>query len=164
MRQWLLYLLLMCVTTAITVVAYRHAHAEWVVFRQAESLFSKQNYEQAIPLYQQAIRDGLVNRDAFRHLAECHEQNGTLDDAIALYESFAKTDVNDFWLQLELGGLYARHQRFESAVKTYRYALTLEPQNRTARIFLARSLTAVRMFDEAADEYKILLGETHDSK
>ncbi|MFW5857668.1 MAG: tetratricopeptide repeat protein, partial [Planctomycetota bacterium] len=46
------------------------------------------------------------------------------------------------------------------AAQTYRRVLAANPSDRTARIHLARVLTALGRFDKAAEQYRLVLGET----
>lgn len=150
---------LLCLSVLITIKTYLYIHSDWVVFRQAETFFFDKHFDRAVPLYKEIVNNGFSQPEAFMHLAECYEKSGKSDEAIDLYEILTKKKPEDFWLHLELGGLYARHQRPLLASKAYRHALSLHPDNRMARIFFARSLTALGKFDEAVKEYRIVLGE-----
>lgn len=158
MNKGLFFIILLGIS-AVTCGIYQAVREERVLCHRADTLFFQKKYAAAIPLYRSSLEKGLPAHLAAPRLAFCHSEAGSAAEAILLYEEIRSRGTPNPWTTMTLAGLYARQRNFDRACGLYREAVEFDPKSRAARLYLARSLSAARRFDEAADEYRTLLGE-----
>ena len=158
MKKILTFLLLIVIVVS-TSWAYRLLKPEWISFREAEQLYEKKEFAKAIPLYKYAIQKGLEKPGAVFHLAESLYITGKLSDALPVYVEYVRENPLHIQAVSTLGDIYLRIGMAGKAIGTYMTILNTNPGDRLSRIILARALTQAKRFDEAASEYRKVLGD-----
>jgi predicted Zn-dependent protease len=74
-------------------------------------------------------------------------------DEVRTLESLATRDKLNVQVRIELGNLYMDHEQYEEAVRWYREALALKPDNNDVRVDMGASLLNTGKADEALAEF-----------
>ena len=144
---------------ALTTLAYRYAHRDWIVYRRAESLFHDRAYAEAIPLYEALWRQGFQAPGLLKHLGSAYLAVGRNEGARAVFERMLAQGVDRPGTLKELAALYEGRGRFREAAALYRAVLEETPDDAAVRVRLARLLFWSGRLDEAIHQYRIALGE-----
>lgn len=75
-------------------------------FKQAEDYINQKDYNKAIPLFNEVVKDDPQNADAYNYLGYSYRQMGKLDDALKYYQMALKIDPNHKGANAYLGELY----------------------------------------------------------
>jgi len=75
-------------------------------FKQAEDYINQKDYNKAIPLLNEVVKDNPQNADAYNYLGYSYRQTGKLDDALKYYQMALKIDPNHKGANEYLGELY----------------------------------------------------------
>jgi len=154
-RNFALFLLFVGIATSLV---YRASNRDWISLASAERHAAGGRYEAALPLYEALSEKNFQPEVVYKRLAEClfilgqpREARQAMQKLIA-YEQhedpilLRKLAASALWLGL-----------FQDAAVEYRQVLRLEPDDRMARLGLARALAWSGHFEEAVNEYRILL-------
>lgn len=144
---------------ALTTTAYRLLNPEWVVFRKAETLFSQNDFEAAIPHYEELLRLDFQAPRVLRHLASAYLATGKEIKARHIFETIMERYGRRPEIMKELAGIYVNHGGFSEAAALYMEILREDPHDHSSRIYLARLLSWTGRFEEAIYEYRKALGE-----
>ncbi len=75
-------------------------------FKQAENYINQKEYNKAIPILNEIVKDDPQNADAYNYLGYSYRQIGNLDDAQKYYQKALKIDPNHKGANEYLGELY----------------------------------------------------------
>ncbi|MCM8826792.1 MAG: tetratricopeptide repeat protein, partial [Candidatus Omnitrophica bacterium] len=89
--------------------------------------FNKKRYNEAITLFQEAIKIKPNDHSTHCWLARSLEEAGKIDEAIKEYEEVIKLNPNDNVSLNNLGVLYAEKKQDDKAIEYYRRSLQLNP-------------------------------------
>lgn len=117
--QNIAYGIILGLVTAMAIFAYHHIHREWVVFRKAEASFRGKNFSEAIPLYREAIEEGIRSATALHHLGESLLEAGMFQEALENYERLTRLYPEDVHAVKTLAALYDQFQRVDEAIALY---------------------------------------------
>jgi tetratricopeptide (TPR) repeat protein len=116
--------------------------------RLAGALMQTKKYDEAIALYQEALKGEPSNAEARTALAVAMIESGKGDEAIAQLESLIKTEPNRADLRAQLAELYLPAQP-EKALEHYSFAAKREPSQVNHQIGVGSALVKLRRFQEA---------------
>ncbi len=116
--------------------------------------------ELARELLEHYPRQLLANPDLSLYLAGLYRRAEWFRDADLLYQRLLEVPGFQEIAAVELAVTYLAMGRTEDAESLLRAALETAPDNREARIHLARVLTGQGRFHEAIEEYKTVLGDS----
>jgi outer membrane protein OmpA-like peptidoglycan-associated protein len=89
----------------------------------AERYFSIKNYEQALPLFEEAFKGGVKDPTSFLHAGICYQKSPDLNDqvkAIPLYEEALKSGKGlPASVNFDLGELYLKNEDLEKAIHQF---------------------------------------------
>ncbi|MCI0387969.1 MAG: tetratricopeptide repeat protein [Acidobacteria bacterium] len=116
--------------------------------RLAAAYMQAKQYAEAIPLYQEVLKDEPSNAEARTALAVAMIESGKGDEAIAQLESLIKAEPNRADLRAQLAELYLPAQP-QKALEQYSAAAKLEPSQLNHQIGVGSALVKLRRFQEA---------------
>jgi outer membrane protein OmpA-like peptidoglycan-associated protein len=89
----------------------------------AERYFSIKNYDQALPLFEEAFKSGIKDATAFLHAGVCYQKSPDLNDqvkAIPFFEEALKNGNNlPASINFDLGELYLKNEDLEKAIQQF---------------------------------------------
>lgn len=90
-----------------------------------------------------------LNLSQLRQLAIHHQQQGSIDQAIGLYQTYLRLHPVDSGIWSNLGAALRKQKKYQSAVNCYRRALEIKPNDLTALGNLANALKDLHRLDES---------------
>lgn len=88
---------------------------------KADELFKQQKYEEAVPLYENVIKNRYLLLDPYKHLEICYEKTGRNEEAINVLEKSMLVTNRDEENLKNLIRLYNKVGRMEDAKKTEKW-------------------------------------------
>ncbi len=116
--------------------------------RLAELHARAKQYNEAITLYQQVLKDEPTNKEAQTALAALLIESGQGKEAVGQLETLIQTQPNRADVRAQLAELYLPTQP-EKALEQYSAAAKLEPENAAHQIGMGTALIKLRRFQEA---------------
>lgn len=116
--------------------------------RLAELHARAKQYNEAMALYQQVLKDEPVNKEAQTALAALLIESGQGKEAIGQLETLIQTQPKRADVRAQLAELYLPTQP-EKALEQYGAAARLEPENAAHQIGMGTALIKLRRFQEA---------------
>jgi tetratricopeptide (TPR) repeat protein len=126
--------------------------------RLAELYISKKQYDAAITIYQQILKDEPTSKEARTGLAITLLESGKAGDAIIQLESLLKIEPKNATIRAQLAELYLPKQP-EKALEQYAAATKLTPNNLSYQIGVGAALVKLRRFQEAVPVLQHVLTE-----
>lgn len=126
--------------------------------RLAELYTSRKQYDAAITLYQQILKDEPTSNEARTGLAVTLLESGKAGDAITQLESLLETEPKNATIRAQLAELYLPKQP-EKALEQYIAAAKLAPNNLSYQIGAGAALVKLRRFQEAVPLLQRVLAE-----
>lgn len=124
--------------------------------RLAELLARNKQFEEAIALYHQALKDDPANKEAQTALAALMIESGKSAEAIPKLESLLQTQPDRADIRAQLAELYlATHP--EKALEQYSLASKLEAANVAHQLGVGTALIKLRRFQEAVPVLRLVL-------
>ncbi|MBE3573888.1 MAG: peptidylprolyl isomerase [Firmicutes bacterium] len=114
--------------------------------------FAQGKYDQAIQLYQQALKDRGQDAYVLSDLAQAYQRKGDIAQAIKYMQEAAKLADGDPILQLSLGDLYQAQKQDAKAVAAYEKASQLDARDFYLHLTLATRFQALKRPDLAQKE------------
>jgi predicted Zn-dependent protease len=118
-------------------------------FREGWAYLKASRYQEARPLLEQAVREGLDGADALAALGSCRLSMGEADGAKEAAERGLAMAPNDPLVHMLLGEIAWRANDREAALKSFRRAAALAPDHPMAHYRLSEVLDALGRPDEA---------------
>ena len=125
--------------------------------RLAEVLIGNKQFDEAIVIFEQILKEQPDNSDARTGLAAAMIDSGRAPEAIAQLEGLVKEQPARADLRAQLAVLYLAN-RPEKALEHYTEAARLEPKEARHQIGIGTSLVRLRKFQEAIPVLKGVLG------
>lgn len=129
-----------------------------VLYVQGVLLLEKQNFVQAQSVLEKASQMDPANAKSLSALGMALADQGKYDQAIAPLEKSVQLDPHTWDTQFTLGQAYYYHQDYDQALRASQQAWAVSngkaPQ---VELLLAKSLTAVGKYEEAADSLRDFL-------
>ncbi|MEW6732256.1 MAG: tetratricopeptide repeat protein [Acidobacteriota bacterium] len=124
----------------------------------------QQNYQQAIPFYQQAIdlREGEVNLLTFVYLAYAYNETGQSDKAIKLLDETIANHTDFSEAYYTRGGILLKVGRLDEGIASLRRALELNPQDAQTHLLLGQAYEERGLRKEAVGHYRLALNIAPD--
>lgn len=122
--------------------------------------FEKGLYPKALDAYAEALRLNPVSRDCLNNIGLCHVATENLPEAIKVWEKSLKLKggLTDVTLLVNLSKGYVTLEKFTSAIRMLKKALSVKPDNMYAKNTLAvayanvgKIRTAVKLWEEVAE-------------
>jgi tetratricopeptide (TPR) repeat protein len=120
----------------------------------ARVLLLREKYDEAEPLFRQALtlRPGFA--EAIYGLAVVSHGQNRIEDAIELYQRVLSRDASNVAGHYNLGRAFASRGQHERAIQSFQKAIELAPEDADARQALARTLVMVNQVSEAIYQYR----------
>jgi tetratricopeptide (TPR) repeat protein len=116
--------------------------------RLSEWLARNKQFEEAIALYHQVLKDDPANKEAQIALAALMIESGKNAEAVTQLESLIQTQPNKADIRAQLAALYLVAQP-DKALEQYSVAAKLEPANTAHQLGVGATLVKLRRFQEA---------------
>jgi FKBP-type peptidyl-prolyl cis-trans isomerase 2 len=123
-------------------------------FAQGIALQDKEQLDEAISLYQKAIKLNPKHSGAFYNLGVAFQKLGQLDKAIVHYEIAIGLTQNLIEAHHNLGLAYKDIGQFDEAIICFQRVLQLQPDHANAYYNLGNTLVAKEQFSEAMQCYR----------
>jgi tetratricopeptide (TPR) repeat protein len=88
--------------------------------------YDRRNYNEAIEIYNEAIKNGIKNALIYHQLGHALFSAGKTDEAIQSFEEAIKIEPNQFMPYEGLGEVYSSKKEFNKAIKYYSEALNID--------------------------------------
>lgn len=131
---------------------------------QALNLFMDNKPAEALPLFENALRQSPEEGELYMYLATCYEQMGNIEASIRTYEQGLKhAGSQEAVFYYNLGNNYNRLENYEQSLKMYNQAV--RRNNQLARAYLNRANVLVRQaeYTQAIADYRVYLTLEPDS-
>ncbi len=122
--------------------------------RLAQSLEQAGEFAQALPFYQQLYKAHPDNFVYFDGLRRTYISLREFPEAAELIRSRLKSNPNDVVLLSQLGDLYYKEGKLDSANATWNSALAVNPKDMNAYRFVAQMMVEDDLYDRAVEVYK----------
>ena len=144
---------------AIAASAAYHAVNRNVISANAARQHMKQGrYSEAATIYERLRADGFQTQAVSEKLADIYLSLGRPEEARSALQSLVSSgDGAEFYRLRQLAATALWLGMHEEAVHEYKEALRLEPQDRSARLGLARALSWSGNLEDAVVEYRRLV-------
>ena len=137
------FLLLLIVSSLVTQV-----QAQSKILADAERYFSIRNYEQALPLFEQAIKEGSKDPGVHYKAGLCLQKSANLNDQVKAipYLEFALSASKDFPVitYFDLGELHLKNESIEKAIENYEKYKSLTQTDKKAQTQADNAITTAR--------------------
>jgi tetratricopeptide (TPR) repeat protein len=120
----------------------------------ARVLLLQQKYDDAEPLFRQAVALRPDFAEALYGLAVVMHGQNRIEDAIELYQRVLIRDASNVAGHYNLGRAFAARGQNERAIHSFEKAIALAPEDADARQGLARTLVMVNQLSEAVYQYR----------
>lgn len=147
------------VVALITTYVYRLSNQGAIAFNQGEKYFSKKMYDKAIDYYLKAFELDIDSSIVTIHLNQALHKSSDLGKSNELLDMLIEKDSKNINALKELAKFFMEIENYSRAVKTYRYILKLNPEDEYSRFELALALTRNGEYEQAIEEYEMLLKE-----
>ncbi|MGC9312146.1 MAG: tetratricopeptide repeat protein [Sediminispirochaetaceae bacterium] len=131
---------------------------------QALKLFMDNKPAEALPLFENALRQSPEEGELYMYLATCYEQMGNIEASIRTYEQGLKhAGSQEAVFYYNLGNNYNRLENYERSLEMYNQAV--RRNNQLARAYLNRANVLVRQGEctQAIADYRVYLTLEPDS-
>jgi len=131
---------------------------------QALELFMDNKPAEALPLFENALRQSPDDGELYMYLATCYEQMGNIEASIRTYEQGLKhAGGKEAIFYFNLGNNYNRLQNYEQSLNMYNQAV--RRNNQLGRAYLNRANVFVRQgeYSQAIADYRVYLTLEPDS-
>ncbi len=123
-------------------------------FRIAQTLEQAGEFEKALPFYRQLYNEHPGNFVYFDGLRRTYLSLRDYSDAAALINNRLESDPNDVVLLSQLGDLYYKEGKADSATIVWNQALAVSPKDLNAYRFVAETMVKDNLYDRAVEVYK----------
>jgi tetratricopeptide (TPR) repeat protein len=119
------------------------------LFLRGNNLFEEKKYEEAVSIFQEAIKLNPVNWGYYFNLGLAYKKLDKRDDALASFRKAVELNPESYSSNKELGEALAKADSFEEAAAFYEKAVDLSPENPDAYFNLGACLINIGRTDEA---------------
>jgi len=144
----ILFLFIIAVLCAHTVFAQNNIN-----YQIANSLLQKQNYEEALPLFEELVNEQPDVQIFFDQYTECLIQLKQYEKAITASHKRIDKNINTSQTRILLGKLYHLNGDTTKAFNTWQQNIKEQPGNLQVYKNTARAMTERREFSKAVDIY-----------
>ena len=130
---------------------------------EAEPLFEKQRYAEALTFYQEAVDEFPDCYVAYLHAGDGHYFQGRIEEALPLYEKAVALNPYDFLGHFYRANALLQLERYDEALSAYIRALAMKPHRKSIlKVLRARQKDlGIRVVDEPFQP-KVLARESED--
>lgn len=122
-KQNYLYLALIIFTSIGAIFFYRLTQQKWILFREAEIQFDRQEYESAISLYKKSMAAGFPLSKITLKLARAYVATGHFQEAIEVYKIYLLEHPQDKQARIEFARALSYIGNFEESKNEYKKLL-----------------------------------------
>lgn len=126
-------------------------------YQKATRLFENEHYEEALALYQKALRNRPERRGTLFQIASCYEKLGRDTEAAVSFARHLEAAPRDTNALLRLGNVYLRLGQFENALAPFENMAKISPDNAETRHSLGKIYEKLASTARAADNYELAL-------
>ena len=102
-------------------------------------------------------KGGQYSAKTHYHIAEIHQKQGKIDQAIEHFQKAIELDPNYFEAHFHLASTYFLSGDEQNAIEFYKKALAIHPNSIPTRLNLALALQAVGLVKKAIEEIRTIL-------
>lgn len=159
-KQIYQFALFIVAVSIVTSLVYHVLNRNNISLQKARQLASNGRYSEAVPLYEKLAADGVQSQEVYEGLLACQNALKKPEEArVALQELILQNkDAEPTRLRYLAATALGMGQQ-DIAAQQYRKVLLVRPDDRSARLGLARALARAGLYEEAVKEYRLLLGE-----
>ncbi len=148
-RQILLLLTLAIITAVLVSFAYHYTQKDKISFHLAEGLFKEGRYEEAIPFYLEAMREGMEEDKLILPLAYSYLWTEAPEESAKVLEEIRRKDALDLSGKKALAEAYSRTNRLSEAIEIYEEHIVQE-----ADISSKKELIRLYLWNDDLEEAK----------
>jgi len=156
-QQFVLFILSISIVTS---VVYHVLNRDNISLQKAQQYASNGRYSEAVSLYEKLVANGVHSEVVYEGVLICQnalkkpeKARGALQNLI-----FQSKDAEPTRLRYLAATALGMGEQ-DIAAQQYRKVLLARPDDRSARLGLARALARSGLYEEAVKEYRHLLGE-----
>lgn len=101
-------------------------------FQKGESLYNDAMYEQAIPLFDLALKSDPGHMNSYLRRGFCYSMIERFDAAVADFSKIIEAHPEHVWAYLSRGSALNKQKKYKEAMADYDRVLSLEPKNTEA--------------------------------
>lgn len=116
-------------------ISDRHPDDPAILLLLAEMYLSTEQAGKARPLLERVLSEDQTSYSALLLMARLHQVEGRIDEAVAMYRKALERNWS-VELQMELGELFIKSERYDQAVTLYEDLVERDEQNESARVAL----------------------------
>jgi len=155
--QFALFIFAIGLGTSLT---YHVLNQNSLTLHKAQQHVSQGRYSEAAPLYERLVTAGLQSEEVYEGLLTCRNALKHSEKARDTLQALIQHNKDADPVRLSyLAATALGMGQQDIAAQQYRKVLGVQPDNRSARLGLARALARAGLYEEAVKEYRILLGE-----
>jgi Flp pilus assembly protein TadD len=134
-----------------------------LIFEQAKELEKQGKLEEAIVVYNEAIKPNCNNPEFYRSLGECLQKTGKHEEAIYFYEQAIEIQPVFGKAHHNLGNALSHIKQWDAAIYSYKKAIEINPNSPTSYYRLGEALKQKKLIQEAIVAYKQAIKLNFDS-
>ena len=155
----LAFLTFLLLVALVTTLAYHQFRAEWVLFREGETLYKQGDVTGCQKAFTQALHRGLRAEPFLYQYHDALLRTGQATAAVDLIRTAFQSDFSPPLIETLVGQSLSAVPA-ETLASLAREWVALHPHNRGSRLTAARLYTKLGRFADAEREYRTILGET----
>lgn len=125
-----------------------------VQLTMARSLEQQGRFDEAVPLYREAIRRDPQRADAYHRLAVIHDRKGEFEAAEAYFAQAQERDPKNAEIHCDLGYHHYLLRQWQQAETSLRHAIALDPSHRRAHTNLGLLYARTERLDAAIHAFR----------
>ena len=132
-------------------ISDRHPDDPAILLLLAEMYLSTDQAAKAKPLLERVLSEDQTSYPAMLLMARLHQSEGKIDEAVAVYRKALEKN-RSVELQMELGELFIKNERYDEAAALYEDIVERDEQNEGARVALIHVYLLQKKDDQALAE------------
>lgn len=158
MGKWIFIAYILILSFVISFI-YRYLNPEWIYYSKAESFYKKKKYDLAIDYYFKAIENGVSSYFIGDHFVNSLKRTKDYKSAHEFLDQLMKDTVLDLKQLNNLADFFWDIEKYRDCELIYSHILKKYPEDIITRYEFALVLSREEKYDEAIDQYKIILSE-----
>jgi tetratricopeptide (TPR) repeat protein len=135
-----------------------------ILVNKADTMMQKEEFENAIGIYLEALRVSSQNPKARRLIGSAYLLVGEYENAMQTFKGVVATHPDDVVMLLQLAHCHLMTQDFEGAITLYNRVLAIDEANKDAHNNLGIVLSYIERYDEAVVAFDRALSIAPDMK
>ncbi len=133
--------------------------ANTLILTKAENAITAHDWETAVRLYKELLRDDETNIEYLNKLGSIFVRSGQDEKAIQFYEQIITLQNDNIDAMVSLGGIYRRLKRYNNSVSILKTAQKIAPNNFSISYSLGFTYKEMGTYNEAIDAFESVLNQ-----